>query len=346
MHHIEAMDALQQISRRHEGMLVSHVPPDLAVTQMADMLHEVLQQNYMANRNAVDAPSTDLRSLVVRLQRAIGREDEDLDLRRRRTASGSSSRVSATPTAAVSLASRVRQEIQAAMMACEDGRHDMLRQVVVGLVEYLQMLATQLHVVVLLITDLLPQPIAETNAYSPARRFGQGYARDLVDQLHGAFKCDAETTFQNSNFDVGQGVQVIQGVNPMLTELMAFMEYAPMWDFSESEDDFRANGSVSGRMSTYIGGSGMPEADTQEIPTIPAQQTAVPEGSNDTLDNMAIPEPADATRMRFPGVRRDAWGSRPPGNSIGNSSATRRTSSSTCIAGFRGDEGLHKHRSG
>ena len=117
---------------------------------------------------------------------------------------------------------------------CLDGRHDLVREIIVGLTEYLQTFVTQVHTLTMLLADFLPQPMAETDGLSHARRLGHNCARDISEELH-------EEVFQERNFDVGEVVRVIAGVNPMLTELMAFMEDA-QWEFSESED---AHGSLT-----------------------------------------------------------------------------------------------------
>ena len=53
-------------------------------------------------------------------------------------------------------------------------------------------------------------------------------------------------------------VPLLQGPNPVVKELMAFLEEAQYEGSESSEADLRPNGTVSDRAATYIGGAVIP----------------------------------------------------------------------------------------
>ena len=231
-----------------------------------------------------DDGTEDLAGLVQRLQRLAGTPDGDLETRRRRTASSSATKKNATPKMAIELANRIRDDIRGAVFQCAGGHLDMVRQISVVIVERMQCLATQLHTLVLLLSDMLPQPMADSSDTSHSRRLGQAFARDMLDSLEQNFQCNAEETLHNEAFDVTQLLPILQGLNPMVNELMAFLEDADLPDDESSEADIRPNGTISDRLSTYLGGTGLPTNETQEVP----DQIKAP----DANDTQMEPEPS------------------------------------------------------
>ena len=277
---MDFLDETQATCGNSEGTMVSG---ELDRTMIETAIQAILHALDNDLNHLGDDGTEDLAGLVTRLQRLARPPDGDLEIRRRRTASSSAVKKNATPKMAIEVANRIRDDIRGAVFQCAGGHLDMVRQISVVIVERMQCLATQLHTLVLLLSDMLPQPMAESSDTSHSRRLGQAFARDVLDSLEQNFQCNAEETLNNEAFDVTQLLPILQGLNPMVNELMAFLEDADMPDDESSEADIRPNGTISDRLSTYLGGTGLPTNETQEVP----DQIKAP----DANDTQMEPEP-------------------------------------------------------
>ena len=263
LHQLDGITGAQVLYAHHEGMPIGEEVDPREAQRVVDAMVSVLDDP-ADHAHAVGAEA-DLPGLVCRLQLLTQDSNSGLDVRRRRTASSSNTRMPATPSSAVDMANFMREQIRLITFAHPDTQGDILRQATIVMTERLQLLATQMHALVLVVADLLPQPCTETPVASASRSLGATFARDLLDELSARFHCDGTEVVRDGSFGVTELLPLLTGLNPMIGEVMALLEDGDCL-FSSSEDDVRMDGSVSDRMATYLGGAGIPGDVTQEVP--------------------------------------------------------------------------------
>ena len=242
---MDSLDGAQVLYSNHEGMLVGEQVDIVEINRVVDNLLNVLDREEDAMY--IEGTEEDLPGLVRRLQRLLPGTESDMDVRRRRTASSSNTRAPINPSTVLDMANFMRDQIRHASFQHPETHHKILRQTTVVLTERMQMMATQLHVLVLVISDLLPQPRTALPETSASRAFGAAFARDLPDDLTIRFTCDGNAVVQAEPFGVTELLPLLTSLNPMIGELMSFLEESER-QFSSSHEDIRMNCTVSDRI--------------------------------------------------------------------------------------------------
>ena len=258
---VDFLKILQTMAVSMEGMLCPpHVEmSDAAVEDVALLVLECLDREHCARCPDDRQVEEDAGHLVSILQNAVF-DVEDCGPRQRRTAASSlGSTQVAHSRGVLQQAEMLKEHIYRAANACETGRNDTLREITVVLTEALQQLAVQMHIHVLLLADLTPQPYAETGPASASRRFGRMFARDLLTDLRNSLRCNAEDVLEGSCFGVQELIPIIEGINPAIMEAMALLEEAELPDHTSEHSDEFPDSFTPAQLATHFGGAGPPQ---------------------------------------------------------------------------------------
>ena len=282
MAHILRVQHLQGLI--NEGLFgdaaMSSTTPTCSTTDtMVDLIMDNIDADIVTNS------TLDATEIVVELLRMMDGDEQSGEVR------SSSSRPSLPldNLSAQQIAEYLRNHLlQQLMNGSVDDREQSLRETVKLLVHHARRSGLQLHALLLLLADLLPQPNSP-EITSRQVRAGANLFKDILDMLTSVYAPPPENDFRYRPFGIDDVAQYLAGLSELAIESMSFLENADFpFEDTESEPDDRAtetNAAPDGQLLSGTRPSTKQGRETQST-TLPA--TSSPASSSSALPDRAL----------------------------------------------------------